>query len=149
MPRSLFEQYGVRSCDSLEELFSGSEVLIECESLTQRSQGSVTEAILRLLPEDAVFVNVGRGRIVDEDALARLASEGRLRVGLDVYEQEPLPADSPLRRTPHTLLSPHIAGPTLDGFSILSRFAVENIRSYLEGGKIQGQVTLDAYDRST
>ncbi len=149
VPRSLFEQHGVRCCDSLEELFSGSEVLIECEALTSRSRGSVTEKILRLLPEDAVFVNVGRGRVVDEGALARLASEGRLNVGLDVYDQEPLSLDSPLRQTPHTLLSPHIAGPTLDGFPILSRFAVENIRRYLDGGKIQGLVTLDAYDRST
>lgn len=149
VPKALFAQHGVRRCDSLEELFSGSDVLIECEALNSCSRGSVTEEILRLLPEGGIFVNVARGQIVDQSALMRLATEGRLGIALDVYEEEPLPVDSPLRRTPLTLLSPHIAGPTMDSFPILAQWAAKNIQSYLDGGKIEGLVNLDAYDRIT
>jgi phosphoglycerate dehydrogenase-like enzyme len=149
VPASVFAQHSVRRCDSLEELFSGSDVLIECEALNPYSRGSVSEKILRLLPDGAIFVNVARGQIVDQGALVRLATEKRLSIALDVYEEEPLPLDSPLRRTPHTLLSPHIAGPTMDSFPILAQWAAKNIESYLDGGKIEGLVNLDAYDRIT
>jgi len=65
---------------------------------------------LALLPPRAVLYNVGRGNAVDEEALARALVAGRLRGAcLDVFEREPLPADSPLRTAPHVLLLPHLA----------------------------------------
>jgi phosphoglycerate dehydrogenase-like enzyme len=149
VPRELFKQHGVRCCDSLEELFSQSEIVIECEALTPLSRGSITEKVLRLLPEGAVFINVARGMIVDEAALSRVAGEGYLRVGLDVYRQEPLPDSSRLLAIQEALLSPHIAGPTVDSFPLIARFAARNIRAFLDGTPVDGVVTLEAYDRST
>jgi phosphoglycerate dehydrogenase-like enzyme len=92
---------------------------------------------------------VGRGQVVDEEALVKIASEGRLRLGLDVFHLEPLPPNSPLFKIPHALLSPHLAGPTEDGFPLLAEFAIRNIHRYLDGSDVEGRVTLDAYDRST
>jgi phosphoglycerate dehydrogenase-like enzyme len=149
VPLSLFEEHGVHSCQSLEELFSGNDIIIECEALTRKSHQSITEEVLRLLPHDAVFINVGRAPIVVESALERLAAEGRLRIGLDVYHHEPLHRDSRLRQIPNALLSPHIAGPTEDSFPMLAQFALHNIRQYLHGAEIDGRVTMDIYDRST
>jgi phosphoglycerate dehydrogenase-like enzyme len=149
VPKHLFQQAQVHCCGSLEELFSTSDIIIECEALTPQSKGSVTADLLRLLPEDAVFVNVGRGQVVEEEALVKLASEGRLRLGLDVYQHEPLPLNSPLFKIPHALLSPPLAGPTEDGFPLLAEFAVHNIRRYLSNSDVEGRVTLEAYDRST
>ena len=149
VPPDLFEQHGVQRCDSLEELFSRSQVLIECEALTPQSRGTVNAAILSCLPDDAVFVNVGRGWVVDEDALAEVAITKNLRLGLDVYRQEPLPSESPLRAVSSALLSPHIAGPARDGFAGLCQFALANLQRYLLGEKIEAQVSLDVYDRST
>ncbi len=149
VPRGVFENQGVHCCGSLRELFSRSEVVVECEALTEENKGSVDEAILRCLPQGAVFVNVGRGQIVDEAALVRVASERGLRLGLDVYEKEPLSAASGLHQVPHAMLSPHIAGPTDDAYSVLWNHGMKNLRQYLTGGKIDSLVTLDIYDRST
>jgi phosphoglycerate dehydrogenase-like enzyme len=65
---------------------------------------------LALLPRSAVVVNVGRGSAIDEDALASALTDGRIAAAcLDVFEVEPLPADSPLRRAPNAVLMPHAA----------------------------------------
>jgi phosphoglycerate dehydrogenase-like enzyme len=149
VPLELFECHGVRAAASLEELFKHSEVLIECEALTALTRGSVTAALLDLLPEDAVFVNVGRGAVVDEEALGRRALEGRIRVALDVFEHEPLPADSAFLRTPNAMLSPHVAGPTDDTFALCGEFALSNLKRYFQGEKPEGLVTPEAYDRSS
>jgi phosphoglycerate dehydrogenase-like enzyme len=149
VPPDFMLEHGVKSCRTLEELFANSEVLIECESLTPESRGSVDAGILGLLPDDAIFVNVGRGQVVAEDALLAEASSGRLRIGLDVYHQEPLSPDSPLRFAPAVMLSPHIAGPTLETFRLCGEHALANLKSYLAGGPLTGEVTLEAFDRMT
>jgi phosphoglycerate dehydrogenase-like enzyme len=102
-----------------------------------------------LLPADAVFVNVGRGAVVDEAALIKIALEGNLRVGLDVYQKEPVLPGYPLLNAPNVLLSPHIAGLTEDGFPILCDFAIKNLQRYIKGDEIEGLVSLEIYDRST
>jgi phosphoglycerate dehydrogenase-like enzyme len=149
VPAHLFEEYGVRRSKNLSELFSTSDIIIECEALTPTSKGSINEEVLRCLPDGAVFVNVGRGDVVDEEALVRVAAERDLRLGIDVFSHEPLAGDSPLRTLPQALLSPHIAGPTEDSFADLWEFAMSNLRRYLAGESIEGLVTLEVFDRST
>jgi len=149
VPRALYEEYSVRACSSLEELFAETEILIECESLNEGTMGSVTRDILELLADDAVFVNVGRGRVVDENALVDLAGAGRLRVALDVYHSEPLPQDSLLFDTQGILLSPHVAGPTSDTYPLCGRQALENVARFLQGEMPSHIVTLESYDRAT
>lgn len=149
--KEYLQQHGVHGCADLEDLFSSSDVLIECEALTPQTEGIVTERLLRRLPEQAVFVNVGRGPVADELALGRLAVEGRIRVALDVYRDEPLPLDSPLLANPETLLSPHIGGPTRDILPACGDLAIRNLRYYLAGelDKLEGLITPQIYDRST
>jgi len=151
VPPELFQEHGVRRCDSLEELVSDLDVMVECEAWTPQTEGSVDARILGLLPQGAVFVNVGRGALVDEIALARLGTEGKLNVALDVYRYEPLSSDSPLMRVPNALLSPHIAGPTMDSLPLCGDLAISNLRHYLSGqtDQIKGLVTLEIYDRTT
>jgi phosphoglycerate dehydrogenase-like enzyme len=149
VPKALMDEFGVRACQDLPELFSRSEVLIECEGLNDQSLGAVTGTILRLLPEDAVFVNVGRGAVVDEGALAALAEEGRLRVGLDVVQRESLAPDSPLLRNPRVLLSPHVAGPTWETYPLCGAQVMENLEKFFRGETPDNRVTPDIYDRTT
>lgn len=149
VPEALFREHGAHRCADLRELFSTSDVLVELEALTERSRGSVNRELLELLPSGAVFVNVGRGAVVDEEALAALAAEGRIRVALDVFQREPLPPDSPLRDVDAALLSPHIAGPTRDAFPLCGAFALENLRRYFASQPVEGRVTLEIYDRTT
>lgn len=149
VPARIFLEHGVQPAEDLDSLFSNSDIVIECEALTPATDGVVSERLLRLLPPEAVFVNVGRSRIVDEDALARVAVERGLRLGLDVFNDEPPPADMPLRHVPDAILSPHIAGPTPDAFPVLWDYAMQNIARYYAGEDLVGLVTLEVYERST
>lgn len=149
VPEAFMQSHGVEPCAALGDLYASSEVLICCESLTPENRGSVDAHILGCLEDDAVFVNVGRGQIVDEDALLAEAAKGRLRIGLDVFHREPLPADYPLRMAPGVMLSPHIAGPTLETYPLCGEHALENLRRYLAGEPLSGEVTLEAFDRMT
>jgi phosphoglycerate dehydrogenase-like enzyme len=149
IPDETFARLHVTRAASLEVLFSTSDIVVELAAATPENRHIVTEARLRLIPEGGVFVNVGRGCVVDEGALARVAREGRLQVALDVYEQEPLPADSPFRGLPNVTLLPHLGGPTRDRRRDSGALALKNLRAYQRGEALQALVSLDVYDRST
>lgn len=149
VPDSILAQHGVRRCGSLEELFSSSDILVELAAATPANFHAVKEMHLRMLPDDGVFVNVGRGCVVDEEALGRVAREGKLQIALDVYEQEPLPVDSPLRGLRNVTLLPHLGGPTRDRRRDAGALALQNLRAFLNAGPQQAVVTPDSYDRST
>lgn len=149
VPEDIFADLGVHKCETLEELFSGSDVLVELAPNTPKYYHSVTEELLRRLPEDGVFVNVGRGATVDEAALSRVAREGNLQVGLDVYEEEPLPEASPLRGLKNVCLLPHIGGPTIDRRQDAGKHAISIINDWLKGTSPEDAVSVQAYDRAT
>jgi phosphoglycerate dehydrogenase-like enzyme len=151
VPSQVFSNAGVDRCASLRELFSQSDVLFECEGLTDASRASVNAEILSALPDKAVFVNVARGQIVDEPALLQEAKRGRIRLALDVVSQEPLLPSSPFFGVPESIFSPHIGGPTSDLYPGLGEHAVENIERFLRGEKLipGSQVSLDSFDRAT
>jgi phosphoglycerate dehydrogenase-like enzyme len=94
-------------------------------------------------------VNTARGAIIDTDALVAALKTGRIHAALDVYEDEPLPADSPLRGLPNCQLWPHWGCPTRDRIIDCGRLAVDNVRRYLEGEHPLHQVTLARYDTAT
>jgi len=149
VPTHWYVDHEVECAESLDELFSWSDVVVEVEAMTSSNRGVVNEALLRRLRRGSVFVNVGRGGLVDEAALARVAVENGLRLGLDVFDVEPLPADSPLRGLPDVVLSPHLAGPTDDRAHLCGQFALRNIERYLAGETLQATVSLAGYDRAT
>ncbi len=149
MPDEVFSSFGVKRLASLEELFAESDVVVELAAATPENYHIVTENHLRLIPEGGVFVNVGRGCVVDEGGLLRVAREGRLQIALDVFEQEPLSADSPLRGLPNVTLLPHLGGPTRDRRRDAGAFALKNLRAFLRGEPLDAVVTLEVYDRSS
>ena len=149
VPGALLARLGVSRCSSLDELFTTSEVVVELSGAPPASRHVITEELLRKLPPDAVFINSARGMLVDESALIRVASEGRIQVALDVYEREPLPLDSPLRHLSNVTLLPHVAGPTYDRRRDCGALAVTNVRRYLQGEPLDSEITLEVYDRST
>lgn len=149
VPDAIFAQHGVRRVTSLQELFANSDVVVELAAATPANYHIVTESLLRGMPEGGVFVNVARGSVVDEAALIRVAREGRLQIALDVFETEPLPADSPLRGLPNVTLLPHLGGPTRDRRRDSGALALRNIRAWLRGEPLDAVVTLEVYDRAT
>jgi phosphoglycerate dehydrogenase-like enzyme len=149
VPEAVFDNLGVKRVSSLVELFAMSDVVVELAAATPSNFHIVKERHLRMIPDGGVFVNVGRGCVVDEEGLLRVAREGRLQIALDVYEQEPLPADSPFRGLPNVTLLPHLGGPTRDRRRDAGELALKNLRAFLRGDPLEAVVTLDVYDRST
>lgn len=145
----LARAYGIERAGSLEALFAQNEIIVELAPLIPATTGIVTEALLRLIRPGGVFVNVGRGAVVDEEALLRVAREGKISVGVDVYATEPLPANSGFRTLPRVNLTPHTAGPTIDRYPDAGAFAVRNLRAHIEGRPLEAVITPEIYDQSS
>ncbi len=100
----------VHGIDELADLLSTADIVILSLPGGESTRHIIGEAELTALPDGALIVNVGRGPLIDTDALVRHASAGRIRAGLDVTDPEPLPQDHPLWNTPGVLISPHVGG---------------------------------------
>jgi D-3-phosphoglycerate dehydrogenase / 2-oxoglutarate reductase len=102
--------------------------------LNAETRHLLSEAEIRLMKPDAVLVNTSRGAVVDTAALARALREGRLAgAGLDVFEGEPLSPQHPLRSTPNTLLTPHVAWYSQESEQALKRMAAEEVARVARG----------------
>jgi phosphoglycerate dehydrogenase-like enzyme len=149
VPDNVFNELGVKRATSLDQLFSECGIIVELAPNTPKNYHVVTEKHLRSIPEPHVFVNVGRGAVVEEAALLRVAKEGKLRMGLDVFETEPLPENSELRGLRNVMLLPHLGGPTPDRRKDSGEYAVRNLERFLKKEPLGSLVTLDVYDRAT
>jgi (S)-sulfolactate dehydrogenase len=119
----------------LDALLAESDVVSLHLPLTAKTRGLMGAARLARMKRDAVLVNTARGGIVDEAALAAMLREGRLAgAALDVFDQEPLPAGSPLAAAPRLILTPHIAGVTLESNERVSSLIADRVAAALEEG---------------
>uniref|UniRef100_UPI003F493418 NAD(P)-dependent oxidoreductase n=1 Tax=Saccharothrix espanaensis TaxID=103731 RepID=UPI003F493418 len=100
---------GIHGTDELSSLIKEHHVVVVAAPLTPETDRMVDSKLLTAMPDHAVLVNAGRGRIVDTNALVAELSKGRLRAALDVTDPEPLPADHPLWKCPGVIISPHMA----------------------------------------
>lgn len=116
------------------ELFSTSDVVSLHLVLGPTTRGIVGADDLRRMRPDAILINTSRGPLVDKDALLEALSSGAIRgAGIDVYDQEPLPANDPLRQEPRALLTPHLGYSVRETFEAFYSETVENIESWLDG----------------
>lgn len=109
LPAAAAQAAGVRAV-TLPELLRDSDVVVVCAASTGGTARLIGAAEIAALRRDAVFINVARAALVDHDALAARLCRGDLVAALDVFDQEPLPADSPLRGLSNLHLTPHRAG---------------------------------------
>ncbi len=119
---------------SLDELLAQSEIISIHAPLNERTRGLIAERELALLQEKAILLNLGRGEIIDEDALAKELSRRNIYVGLDVTKKEPISKDSALLKLPHPerlLITPHIAWTSLEARQRLLQGIVKNIEEFL------------------
>lgn len=125
------------SPDQLPALMAECDYVVMATPHTPATHKMVGREALEAMRPHAVFVNVGRGKCVDEPALIEALRSGRIRgAALDVFYEEPLPADSPLWGMDNVLLSPHCADRTKEfQFESLS-FFVENMGRFLEGKEL-------------
>jgi D-3-phosphoglycerate dehydrogenase / 2-oxoglutarate reductase len=129
---------GSERISGLDELLTRSDAVTLHVPLTSQTRGLLGRRELSLLPAGAIVINVSRGGQIDETALADLLLDGQLGgAGLDVFEAEPLPADSPLLRTPNTILSPHSAGYSDRSAWRLSAWTIDDAIEWLRSGMLR------------
>lgn len=121
----------------LERLIEEADVLTLHVPLTDSTRGMIGASELRRMKTDALLVNVARGGVVDEAALAAALMEGQIAgAALDVFESEPLDADSPLRGAPNLVLTPHLGASTAEAQELIASEIAEGIRRSLVEGDL-------------
>lgn len=148
-PDHILEAFGVRRQTDLRKLYSENRVISIHASKTPENFHIVDAEVLAGMPDGGVLVNTARGAIVDTEALVAELKRERIYASLDVYEEEPLPVDSPLRGLRNAHLTCHTAGPTPDRMIDFGDEAVENIRRFLKGQPLTNLVTAEKYDLIT
>ncbi|MCT2261853.1 hydroxyacid dehydrogenase [Brachybacterium muris] len=132
------EQLGVRMV-GLEEAMAHPVVALHAP-VTPETRGMIGARELALVPDGGIVLNTARAAIVDAAALEAELVAGRLRAGLDVFDQEPLPADSPLYGLPNVLLAPHVAGATREARWEMGDTAVDETERFLHGRDVSHRV---------
>jgi (S)-sulfolactate dehydrogenase len=127
----VWRELGV-ACVSLEKLLATADAVSLHVPLTSDTRGLIDARRLALMKPDAVLVNTARGGIVDEAALAAALRGGRLGgAALDVFDQEPLGAGSPLQDVPNLVLTPHIGGVTRESNERVSSLIADKVAGFL------------------
>jgi phosphoglycerate dehydrogenase-like enzyme len=132
LPAEVAASAGVENL-SVRELCARSEVLVLCASANEGSKAILGREEIAMLPPRAVLVNVARAALVDTAALQERLERGDLYAALDVFDVEPLAADSPLRTLPNTLLSPHRAGGIGESNRRIVQCLVDDLRAWKSG----------------
>jgi phosphoglycerate dehydrogenase-like enzyme len=128
---------GVRRVEK-EELFATSDVVTIHLVLSRRTRGLVGPAELLGMKPTAYLINTSRGPIVDEDALVDALRQGRIGgAGIDVYNEEPLPKDHPLRELRRAVLTPHLGYVTRSTYEVFYRGAVEDVAAWIGGEPVR------------
>lgn len=129
-------EHGVRLESNPDAVFAAADFLVLTLPLTPETRHLVNDRTLGLMKPTAYLVNSARGGLVDDAALCRAVREGRLAgAALDVFSEEPLPMDSPLRTVPEIALTPHLAATSVTSASRVSDVVADNIIAILVDGK--------------
>ncbi len=141
------KKLGVRKV-SLETLFKISDYISIHTPTTPETHRMITAKHFKLMKDGATIINTARPWVLDPEALYEEAKTGRIYVGLDVTEPEPLPPDSPLRFLDNVYITPHIAGAGYYGYFKIGEHALKAMRQLVAGKKkIFGAVPYEFYDR--
>ena len=96
---------------------------------------------IQWMRKGSALINIARGGVVEEAALIQALRSGKLGyAGLDVFETEPLPADSPLWNLPQAVITPHAAGLCYENHAMLEQLVIENIQNYKAGRPLHNQI---------
>lgn len=141
-PGNLFDR--ILLSGELETVLPQTDVLIISLPGTSDTEGMLGERQLALLPDGAVIINVGRGPIIRQDALEKELRRGRLFAGLDVFEQEPIPAEDSLWTCPNLLITPHIAGNMTLPYTVsrIVEMFLEDLDNYCAGRPLRHSVNI-------
>ncbi|MFH6564516.1 MULTISPECIES: 2-hydroxyacid dehydrogenase [Pseudomonas] len=121
---------------SLDELLQQADFICLTLPLTAQTEGLIGAEQFALMRPESIFINISRGKVVDEAALINALQQGQIRgAGLDVFEREPLELTSPLLQLDNVVATPHIGSATFETREAMARCAVENLLAALAGAR--------------
>jgi len=125
--------------EKVDEVLPTADAVMIAMPLDASTLGFLNAGRIALMKETAILVNISRGKVVDEAALARALAENRLLgAGLDAFAREPLPAESPLWDLPNVLMTPHVGGNGgRELWRRMSELVRDNTRRYLSGAPLK------------
>jgi phosphoglycerate dehydrogenase-like enzyme len=132
LPPSLLQEFGVEPA-SLDEVLSQSDVIFVVASVTSENQGFLGAADFAKMRKGASFVLLSRAGVVDFDALMAAVRSGHIRAASDVFPEEPLPADHPVRKLEGFVLSAHRAGALNVAFKQMGRMVLDDMALMMRG----------------
>ncbi|AJD91929.1 2-ketogluconate reductase [Jeotgalibacillus malaysiensis] len=129
------EQFGAQY-KSLNDLLEKADFVLVLAPLTDETRGMIGAEQFKIMKESAIFINVGRGPVVDEKALIEALENGEIAgAGLDVFEKEPISKDHPLVAMKNVVAVPHIGSASTETRFIMMKLAADNIKAVLNGEK--------------
>lgn len=135
---------------SLDEIFAECDIVSVHSALNTENRGLIGKKHFQMLRDGALFLNTSRGDVLDEEALIEELKTNRFRAVLDVYHQEPLAEDSPLRSLPNVYALPHMAGPTLDRREWITKALIDEMTGFFAGReKFELEITGELAKRMT
>ena len=132
LPASFINERGCTPV-SLHDLLTSARVIFVLAIPSNENKAMLERELLSLIRSDAVLVLISRSHLVDFDALTDLLHQGRFRAAIDVFPQEPLDADHPIRTAPNTILSAHRAGTVWQDMHSIGRMVVDDLETMLAG----------------
>jgi len=140
-------RFNARYC-GLDELLQQADFICLTLPLTAETQGLIGAEQFALMRPDSIFINISRGKVVDEQAMIAALKQGLIRgAGLDVFEREPLAPDSPLLQLSNVVATPHIGSATRETREAMARCAVDNLLSALSGERPANLVNPQVWER--
>lgn len=140
------ERDGFHAAGELDDLVADADAVVVTLPLTDETRGLVSRETIARMRDGAIFVNVGRGGVVDEEALVDALRSGKLRgAALDVFAEEPLPDSSPLWSMENVLVSPHTAALSVRENERIVDLFCDNLRRYLDGRPLRSRVRTDVF----
>ena len=132
-----FNRRGDYAWVELDDLFRRADVVSVHVRQSPETLGMIRAEHFAMMKPGAIFINTARGRIVVEEDLVEVLQSQRLAgAGLDVFETEPLPADSPMRLLPNVVLTPHAAGITREATEAGLTMAIRNVLAFRDGAPL-------------
>ncbi|MGO2713960.1 2-hydroxyacid dehydrogenase [Pseudomonas helleri] len=126
---------------SLNELLQEADFVCLTLPLTAQTEGLIGAEQFALMRPESIFINISRGKVVDEAALIEALQQGQIRAaGLDVFVREPLEVDSPLLQLDNVVATPHIGSATVETREAMARCAVDNLLAALAGERPANRV---------
>jgi phosphoglycerate dehydrogenase-like enzyme len=138
-------EFGASKAATLDELLVGCPIVSLSAPVTDETKKMIGKRELGLLRDGAIFINTARSALVDGEALYNEFKSGRISGALDVFDQEPLPADHPLRKLDNVIITPHIAAATRDCQLRQGALTVDEVERLIRGEPLKYAVTQQQY----